>query len=62
MAQAIKHPTLDFDSVHDLMVHGIEPCVGFCTDMTAWSPLRILSLTLSVSAPPLLELPLSLAK
>ena len=48
MAQQVKHPTLGFDSGHDLMVHGIEPCVRLCADSTepAWDSLP------SLSAPP----------
>ena len=34
MAQSIKRPTLVFSSGHDLMVHEIEPHVGFCTGGT----------------------------
>ena len=30
MAQLVKHPTLDFGSGHDLVVHGTEPHVGLC--------------------------------
>ena len=57
MAQLVKQPTLDFGSVHDLMVHGFEPCVRLPYDdimETAWDPL-----SLSLSAPPLLVLSLS---
>ena len=38
MAQSVKHPTFDFDSGHDLMVHEMEPCVGLCADSSepAW--------------------------
>ena len=28
VAQSVKHPTPDFSSGHDLMVHGFEPHVG----------------------------------
>ena len=31
VAQSVKHPTLDFGSGHDPMVHGIEP-LRLCTD------------------------------
>ena len=30
MAQSVNHPTLDFGSGHDLMVHEIEPHIGIC--------------------------------
>ena len=40
VAQLVKHPTLDFGSLHDLVVHGIEP------SLSAHSLLRILSLPL----------------
>ena len=30
VAQAVKHPTLDLGSGHNLMVHEVEPRVGFC--------------------------------
>ena len=45
----MKHPTLDFGSGHDLMVHGIEPHIGRYTDgvESAWN-----SLFPSLSAPP----------
>ena len=33
MAQSAgKRQTLDFGSGHNFTVHGIEPCVGLCTD------------------------------
>ena len=32
LAQSVKHPTLDSSSGHNLMVHGIKPHVGLCTD------------------------------
>ena len=43
MAQLVKHPTLDFDSGHDLTVHGFEPCIGlFIVSMeTASKPLSL---------------------
>ena len=44
------HPTLDFGSGHDLMVHGLEPCVGLYS-VTVWSLFGILSLPLSVPTP-----------
>ena len=50
MAQLVRHLTLDFGSGYDLMVHEIEPRVGFCTDSveSAWDSLA-LSLSLSLS-------------
>ena len=49
MAQSVKRLTLDFGLGHDLVVRGIEPCVGdHC-------------LGFSLSAPPLLSLSLSLS-
>ena len=41
VAQLVERPILIFGSDHDLMVHGIEPCVGPCTDSTkpAWDSL-----------------------
>ena len=30
VAQSVKGPTLDFDSGHDLTVHGFWPHVGLC--------------------------------
>ena len=50
--------TLDFGSGHDLMVYGIKRHVGLCAE--AWSLLGILSLSLSLSAPPLPPLSVSL--
>ena len=51
VVQPVKHPTLDFGSGHDLTVCGIEPRVRIHADSTgpAWD-----SLSLSLSAPPLL--------
>ena len=51
MAQVVKHPTTDFGSGHDLMVHEIEPHIRLCADSAepAWD-----SLSPSLSAlPPL---------
>ena len=56
MAQSVKHPTLDFGSGHDLRVREFEPTPG--SALTVWSLLRILSFSLSLSAPPLLALSL----
>ena len=49
VAQLVKQLTLDFDSGHDLIVHGFEPCVGLCTDSAepAWN-----FLSLPLSDPP----------
>ena len=60
MAQLVKHPTLDFGSGHDLMVHEFESHVGLCTDSLepAWdsvslslylSPAGVLSLSLRMN-------------
>ena len=56
MSQSVKHPTLDFGSGHDLMVHRIERHVGLHDD--SMEPARD-SLSPSLSAPPLLVLSLS---
>ena len=55
MAQSVKHLTLDYDSGYDLMVCEFEPQLELCAGGTepAWDPLS-LSLSLSLSAPPLL--------
>ena len=39
MAQSVKHPTLDFGSGHDLMVHGTEPHIELYADREgpAWN-------------------------
>ena len=57
MAQSVQRLTPDFGSGRDLTVRGIEPHVGVCTD--SQSLLGILSL--SLSAPPLRALSLSLS-
>ena len=31
-AQQVKHPTFDFGSGHDLMVHEFKPGIGLCAD------------------------------
>ena len=56
----VKHLTLDFSSGHDFAVCNIEPRVGLCTDNTepTWDSL---SLSLSLSALPLLMHSLSLS-
>ena len=48
VAQWVKHPTLDFSSGHDLVVHGIEPNIRLCLEsiQPAWD-----SLSPSLSAP-----------
>ena len=43
MAQSVKCPTLDFGSGHDFMVVGMS--------LVTWRLLKILSLSLSLSAP-----------
>ena len=57
VAQLAKCLTLDFSSGHDLTVHGFETCVGLCADSAepGWD-----SVSLSLSAPPLCILSLSL--
>ena len=51
VAESVKRPTLGFGSVHDLTVHGFEPCMGLVTFSAepAWD-----SLSPSVSSPVLL--------
>ena len=50
MAELVKRPTLDFDSGHELTVHGIEPGIQLCADSAEpiWD-----SLSPSLSASPL---------
>ena len=48
---AVKRLTLDFGSGHELTVHEIEPHVGLCAECGACLGF---SLSLSLSAPPLL--------
>ena len=64
MAQLVKrpaldfgYPALDFNSVHDLIACGSEPCFGLCTDSAepAWD-----SLSLPLSAPPALKINLKI--
>ena len=59
MAQSGTRPTLGFGSGRDLTVHEIEPCIRLCV-LTAWDPLGILSLPLSLC--PSLAHTLSLSK
>ena len=58
MAQSVKRPTLGFGSGHDLTVREFDLRVGLCADSLepAWD-----SLSLSLSAPPLLALSVSLS-
>ena len=58
MAQLVKQPALDFSSAHDLTVPEMEPHIRLCADSmeAAWD-----SLSLSLSAPPLLTVSHSLA-
>ena len=58
MAQSLKRLTLDFDSDHDLTVREFKPPSGSVP--TGQSLLGILSLLLSLSAPPLLSLSLKI--
>ena len=47
MVQSVEHPTLDFSSGHDLMVHETEPHFGSAVSaMPAWVSLFSLSLPL----------------
>ena len=59
MAQLVKHPTLDLGSGHDLMVGEFKAHVRLHADhvVPAWDSL---SLPLSLSAPALLSLSVSL--
>ena len=61
VAQLVKHPTLDFGSGHDLIVHGIESYIGLCTDLMAWAYLGF-SLSLSLPFPASMSLFLALSK
>ena len=58
MAQSVEHLTLDFGSGHDHTVPVMEPHIGLRADSAgpAWD-----SVSLSLSAPPLLSLSLSLS-
>ena len=58
MAQSVRHLTLDFSSGHDLTVCEFTPLIGLL--LTARSLLGILSLPLSLSAPPPLVISFSL--
>ena len=60
VVQLVKCLTLDFGSGCDLVVRGFEPMLG--SALTAQSLLVILSLPLSLSAPPLLVLSLKINK
>ena len=55
----VRHPTLDFGSGHDLLVHGSEPASD--SVLAEWSLLGTL-LPLSLSAPPLLALSFKINK
>ena len=59
VAQSVKHPTPDFGPGYDLAAHEMKPHVGLCINSAkpAW---ECLSPSLSLSAPPLLTLFLSL--
>ena len=59
VAQSVKHQTLDFGSGHDLEVCDFKPRIGLCTDSEEppWD-----SVSLSLSAPPLLGHTLSVSK
>ena len=60
VAQSVKHLTLDFGSGHDLMVPEFKPRIGLRAENVeaAWDSL---SLSPSLSAPPLLSLVLALS-
>ena len=64
MAQSVKCLTLDFGSGHDFTVWEMEPSITLRTDRAepVWDSLFSLSLSLSLSAPPLLALFLKLNK
>ena len=61
MAQSVKHPTLDFGSGHDLVVHEFQPPIRLRVDSvkSAWD---FLSLSLSLPLPCSLSLSLSPSK
>ena len=56
VAQSVKHLPLDFGSVHDLTVYGIEPSIKFCAVRACLD-----SLSPSLSVPSLLVLFLCLS-
>ena len=58
VTESVKHLTVDFGADHALTVYEFEPCVGLSADSVepAWD-----SLSLSLTAPPLLVLCLSLS-
>ena len=58
VAQWVERPTLDLSSGHDLTVRGFEPRVGLCADSS--EPGACFGFCVSLSAPPLLVLSLSL--
>ena len=49
VAQLVKCLNLDFSSGHDLMVHGIKPCIWLCAD--SMEPAWVLSPPLSLPLP-----------
>ena len=51
VAQLVKHPTLCFGSGHDLIVHGINPCIGLWMTQCGACLGFSLSLTLSLPLP-----------
>ena len=59
VAQSVKRPTIGFSSGHDLTFLEFEPHIGLHADSaeSAWD-----SLSVSLSAPPLLSLSVSLSK
>ena len=60
VAHLVEHLTIDFSSGHNLMVCEIEPYIRLCADSTKPAS-DILSLSSSLSAPPLCSLSLSLS-
>ena len=51
VVQLVKHPTPDFGSGHDLMVHEFEPYVGLCADSSQPGTCFGLCLPLSLPLP-----------
>ena len=59
MAQSVKVLTLDFDSGHDLTVHGFEPHVRFCADSSESEAYFTFCVSLSLYPSPARALSLS---
>ena len=45
VAQSVEHPTIGFNSGHDLMGHGIKPCVGLHAEHSLLEILSLCSLS-----------------